>query len=54
MIMCRARDPMATPREIAGFNRDDIFIGGKLLEADGHVWLELADRKPVAVIRAQQ
>jgi hypothetical protein len=51
MIMCRARDPNASPREIAGFNKNDIFIGGAIIEKSGHTWLELADRKPVTAAR---
>jgi hypothetical protein len=52
--MCVRIRSRATPREIAGFDRDDIFIGGKPLEVESHVWLEMADRRPVAAIRAQQ
>jgi hypothetical protein len=53
LIMCRAKDPTAVPREIAGFNDDDVFVGGELFDAGGHTWLELVERKPVDGIRPQ-
>ena len=53
MIMCLAKDAKASPRKIASFNKDDIFVGGQLIdEADGCSWLQIADRRPVVAVRA--
>jgi hypothetical protein len=52
MIMCLAEDPQADPRAIKSFNRDDVFVGGTLLEADGKWWLELANRLPITSFRS--
>jgi hypothetical protein len=40
MIMCEAEDKDASPRVIAKFNRDDLFVGGKLRTIDGEQWIE--------------
>jgi hypothetical protein len=52
MIMCLARDPKATPRAIKSFDRDSVFLGGRLLEIDGDLWLERADRLPITKARS--
>ena len=44
MIMCLVDDPEASPRIIKSFNKDDVFVGGELIEHDGDAWLEFADR----------
>ena len=44
MIMCLVEDSDASPRIIKSFNKNDVFIGGQLIEHDGDTWLELADR----------
>ena len=46
MIMCLVEDPNASPRKIKSFNRNDIFVGGDVIEEDGNSWVELADRVP--------
>lgn len=46
MVMCRVRDPDASPAEIQSFNKESVFIGGRLLDVDGDTWKELASRVP--------
>jgi hypothetical protein len=53
MIMCLARDPAASPREVSKFNRDDIFVGGRLIEIEGDCWLERINRLPVSALRTK-
>ena len=53
LIMCRAVDPDAHPREVAGFNERELFLGGNLLERDGDVWIQLRDRVPVRDVVAE-
>ncbi len=53
MIMCVARDTGASPREVAMFNRDDIFVGGRLVEIDGDYWLERINRLPASALKAR-
>lgn len=47
LVMCRAMDPSAHPRQVGGFNSKEVFRGGAVEELDGEVWVELADRLPV-------
>jgi hypothetical protein len=54
MIMCRARDINATPREIAGFDDTELFVGGELIEIDGESWLERVGRRSRAELRSTQ
>jgi hypothetical protein len=35
MVMCQAEDVEAVPRSIKSFNRNELFVGGELLELDG-------------------
>lgn len=51
MVMCLARDKDANPREVAKFNRDHIFVGGRVIEIDGDCWLERVDRLPISAVR---
>jgi len=46
IVMIRAVNTNAIPREIAGFNEQDIFIGGQLLEQDDKIWLSYTKRIP--------
>lgn len=48
MIMCRAEDPRASPRRVAGFDEEDIFGGGRIACFGGDKWLHVADRKRIA------
>ncbi len=50
-IMCVAVDPKASPRKMASFNKNELFVGGAILEAEGEDWLELVKRVPVGSLR---
>lgn len=50
LVMCLAKDPDASPREIKSFNRKEVFVGGQLAEIDGDAWIELAGRVPANVV----
>ena len=54
LVMCVAKDPEATPREIASFNKREIFIGGRVIESDGDWWIEMLERKPVGAVSHNQ
>ena len=51
MVMCQARDVHANPREVASFDRNDVFVGGGLVDIDGDYWLERSARQPASSIR---
>lgn len=51
-IMCVAVDPKASPREMATFNKDELFVGGNVRTADGEEWLELVKRIPTSYLRS--
>lgn len=53
MVMCRAKDVLADPRAVASFDKNDVFVGGTLLEIDGNYWLERTERRPIANVRPQ-
>jgi hypothetical protein len=52
MVMCEAKDASSEPRKIKNINRDDLFQGGKVVETDAGVWLEIAARVPVRDVAA--
>jgi len=54
LIMCVAKDPGAVPRSIHRFNRDELFIGGKVHTLDGNVWLELVGRIKTSVLKTPE
>lgn len=47
VVMCRARDVNARPREIASYNDRDVFRVGRVIDLDGDEWGEIVDRLPV-------
>ncbi len=47
LVMCLAKDPDSQPRAIASFNRDRLFVGGKILEDGGNWYMEIANSVPV-------
>ena len=51
MVMCQARDVHANPREVASFDRNDVFVGGRLVDIEGDYWLERSARRPASSIR---
>jgi hypothetical protein len=44
MIMCIVKDPEEFPRKIDRFIKDDIFIGGEIVDYDGDTWIEQSGR----------
>jgi hypothetical protein len=54
LIMCRAKDVEALPREIAGWNEKEVFVGGALREMDGDTWIEIKGRIPIAKASGSQ
>ncbi|HET7308196.1 MAG TPA: hypothetical protein VFK24_10365 [Gammaproteobacteria bacterium] len=52
LVMCRAKDPKAHPRAIAGINDRELFKGGAIREIDGDIWIALENRIPVGEVRA--
>ena len=44
LVMCLVEDSEARPRTIKSFNKDEVFVGGEIIERDGDLWIELADR----------
>jgi len=51
MIMCRGREVEGSPSEIVGFDDNELFEGGDLIEIDGEFWLQRVRRKPRAQLR---
>ena len=51
MVMCQALDVHAAPRVVASFDRNDVFVGGRLVVLDGDAWLERTARRPISSIR---
>jgi len=47
MVMCLAKDPASSPREIQSFNKNNLFLGGKLCEIDSDWFIEIAASIPV-------
>ena len=50
LVMCRAKDPNVSPREIAGWNKREVFVGGELREVKGDTWIEAIRRVPISEI----
>jgi hypothetical protein len=48
MVMCYVKDPTAHPRKIAGFDEDQLFIGGDVLEKNGYTYIRSMGKKPAA------
>jgi len=47
MVMCLAKDPDSSPREIRSFNKNNLFLGGKLVEIDQDWFIEISASIPV-------
>jgi hypothetical protein len=54
LVFCTAVDPSETPRKILKFNFSQVFPGGRVVELDGDVWIEVLSGVPVedVVLRA--
>jgi hypothetical protein len=51
MMMCQVQDVRASTREVAGFDHNDICVGGRLIEVEGIYWLRRLSSRPVPVVR---
>lgn len=47
LVMCEAKDVDASPRSIKSINDRELFVGGRLLEMDGDLWIERVRRVAV-------
>ena len=47
MVMCQAVDPNEIPRKVKDFERDNVFLGGKLTKSRGDWCIELLKRVSV-------
>ena len=47
-----AEDAKTSPREMATFNKDEVFVGGNVRSADGEEWLQLVKRIPTSSLRS--
>jgi hypothetical protein len=54
MIMCRGREIEGSPTEIVGFDDNELFVGGELIEIDGESWLQRVGRQTRAELRSIQ
>jgi hypothetical protein len=54
LIMCRAEDPTAVPRTVKGFNASEIFVGGRVVETEDTLWLEVIGREDAARARIRR
>lgn len=52
MIMCVARDVNASHRKISSFNRDEVFVGGNIVELDGDCWIQITGQVSVQSVSA--
>ena len=44
LLMCRAKDPNASPRTIDSSSRPSVFLGESLVEIEGDTWIHLGKR----------
>ena len=51
MVMCLAEDVTAVLRTIKSFNKDEVFVGGEVIDLNGDTWVQRAGRKPVAEVK---
>ncbi|MNB77590.1 hypothetical protein PS726_01829 [Pseudomonas fluorescens] len=47
LVICLAKDPDSSPREIRSFNKNNLFLGGKLVEIDHDWFVEISTSIPV-------
>jgi hypothetical protein len=47
LVMCQAQDTEAYPRKVKDFNSENVFRGGRIVQIDGHSWIELGSAVPV-------
>jgi hypothetical protein len=47
LVMCKAEDPEQEPRNIAAFNRREVFTGSSIEKLDDDYWIRIDERIPV-------
>ena len=47
LVFCEAVDTGAEPRKIASFNSSEVFPGGRMVELDGEMWIEVLPGIPI-------
>jgi hypothetical protein len=47
LVMCLAKDPNATKRQIQHYNKNCLFLGGNLMKSDDDIWIEIVGKKPL-------
>ena len=53
MIMCKAVDPTADPRDIQSFNKKDLFVGGDIVDlGEGNLGIEAVKRITIKEFRS--
>jgi len=45
LIMCKAKDVNDSSRQIESFNENEVFVGGKIIELDGDLWIQMVRPK---------
>lgn len=45
-MICQAKDPVTSPRDIKSVIKDSVFMGGELKQCDSDWWIEIADKVP--------
>jgi len=50
LVLCIARDVDERPRTVADFLKDEVFVGGAIIQRDGDSWMALGRRMAVRQI----
>jgi len=50
LVVIIAKDIAASPRKIADFHDEYVFVGEELVERNGSLWVKVAGRKPVSEV----
>ncbi len=54
LVFCKAVDTKARPRTIESFNFSEVFPGGRMVELDGEMWMEVLPGVPVSELVSRQ
>ncbi len=46
LVMCQAKDPAVLSRTVKDFERENVFLGGRVVEHDGELWIGVGGRVP--------
>lgn len=50
-VMCVAKDKNTRPKQIASFNKNEVFVGGQTLQRGDSLFVEIVDRVPAMRVR---